>query len=72
MLFCSYTLRGKISDERKIKLRFELEVCQLPKHRSAVGIRRKRLQGDAWYYKRVCEEVLRQASIDPPPTFKYE
>ena len=26
-----------------------------------VGIRRKRLKGDAWAYKRVCEEVLRLA-----------
>lgn len=23
-----------------------------------VGIRRKRLKGDSWFYKKVCEEVL--------------
>lgn len=29
-----------------------------------VGIRRKRLKGDAWVYKRVCEEVLALAAED--------
>ncbi|KAG8200582.1 hypothetical protein JTE90_000652 [Oedothorax gibbosus] len=42
-----YTLRGKISEGKRIRLRFELEVCQLPKHH-AVGVRRTRLEGDAW------------------------
>lgn len=45
---------------------FELEVCLIqtcaPNTRNPppplVGIRRKRLKGDAWCYKRVCEEVL--------------
>ncbi|GIY28700.1 maternal embryonic leucine zipper kinase [Caerostris darwini] len=47
-----FTLCGKICEGKKIKLRFELEVCQLPKHQHAVGVKRKRLQGDAWHYKR--------------------
>lgn len=42
------------------KLSFELEVCRVPRL-DVVGIRRKRLKGDAWIYKRVCEEVLRLA-----------
>lgn len=42
---------------------FELEVCYLPtiglaKEIASLGIRRKRLKGDAWCYKRVCEQVL--------------
>lgn len=40
---------------------FELEVCLLEgisDVKPMVGIRRKRLKGDAWVYKRVCEEVL--------------
>ncbi|XP_043270307.1 maternal embryonic leucine zipper kinase-like isoform X2 [Venturia canescens] len=40
---------------------FELEVCLLEgisDVKPLVGIRRKRLKGDAWVYKRVCEEVL--------------
>ncbi|KFM82499.1 Maternal embryonic leucine zipper kinase, partial [Stegodyphus mimosarum] len=59
-----YILRGKICNGKKIQLRFELEVCQLPKHQLAVGVRRKRLEGDAWYYKKVCEEILRLALLD--------
>lgn len=42
------------------KLNFELEVCRVPRL-NVVGIRRKRLKGDAWIYKKVCEEVLRLA-----------
>lgn len=40
---------------------FELEVCLLEigtNDKRLVGIRRKRLKGDAWVYKRVCEEIL--------------
>ena len=46
---------------------FELEVCLLEgvsKDKLLVGIRRKRLKGDAWVYKRVCEEVLALAAED--------
>lgn len=31
---------------------------------TVVGIRRKRLKGDSWRYKNVCEEVLALAAID--------
>ncbi|XP_075544061.1 maternal embryonic leucine zipper kinase-like [Dermacentor variabilis] len=54
-----YTLRGKVRDEwGKVKLTFELEVVQVQQP-ELLGIRRKRLTGDAWHYKRVCEEVLK-------------
>ncbi|XP_054002994.1 maternal embryonic leucine zipper kinase-like [Hylaeus anthracinus] len=46
---------------------FELEVCLLEgvsNNKLLVGIRRKRLKGDAWVYKRVCEEVLALAAED--------
>nr|XP_050844638.1 maternal embryonic leucine zipper kinase-like isoform X2 [Vespula vulgaris] len=46
---------------------FELEVCLLEgisEDKLLVGIRRKRLKGDAWVYKRVCEEVLALAAED--------
>ncbi|XP_066974085.1 maternal embryonic leucine zipper kinase-like [Macrobrachium rosenbergii] len=56
-----YTLRGKVRDDvGGAKLSFELEVCRVPRL-DVIGIRRKRLKGDAWIYKRVCEEVLRLA-----------
>jgi maternal embryonic leucine zipper kinase len=58
-----YILRGKISDPSGLaKLSFELEVCKIP-NLNLVGIRRKRLKGDAWCYKKVCEEVLRMAAV---------
>lgn len=34
------------------------------KSSTLVGIRRKRLKGDAWKYKNVCEEVLALAATD--------
>ncbi|XP_024886388.1 maternal embryonic leucine zipper kinase-like [Temnothorax curvispinosus] len=46
---------------------FELEVCLLeidPNGKRLVGIRRKRLKGDAWVYKRVCEEILALTAED--------
>lgn len=54
-----YALRGKIRDEwGSVRLAFELEVVHVPQP-GLLGIRRKRLTGDAWLYKHVCEEVLR-------------
>ncbi|XP_014261911.1 maternal embryonic leucine zipper kinase-like [Cimex lectularius] len=70
-IFCKnkgFTLRGKIEDHKatgglgSCKLYFELEVCLVrPSENSEpiVGIRRKRLKGDAWCYRKVCEEVLK-------------
>jgi len=61
-----YILRGKITDPSGLaKLSFELEVCRIP-NLNVVGIRRKRLKGDAWCYKKVCEEVLRMTAAGGP------
>lgn len=38
-------------------MEFELEVCQLSKL-EVVGVRRQRLKGDAWVYKRLVEDIL--------------
>jgi len=58
-----YILRGKFRDASGLaKLSFELEVCRIPTL-NVIGIRRKRLKGDAWCYKKVCEEVLRLAAV---------
>jgi len=60
-----YILRGKITDPSGLaKLSFELEVVRIP-NLNVVGIRRKRLKGDAWCYKKVCEEVLRMTAAGP-------
>lgn len=47
---------------------FELEVCLIKNvaEKPVVGIRRKRLQGDAWMYKQVCEEILALAAKQLP------
>ncbi|XP_053226380.1 maternal embryonic leucine zipper kinase isoform X3 [Podarcis raffonei] len=45
------------SDFGKVTMQFELEVCQLSKP-EGVGIRRQRLKGDAWVYKRLVEDIL--------------
>lgn len=59
-----YTIRGKVRDDvGGAKLSFELEVCKVSRL-DIIGIRRKRLKGDAWIYKRVCEEVLRLAQTN--------
>ncbi|XP_039275987.1 maternal embryonic leucine zipper kinase [Nilaparvata lugens] len=64
-----FTLRGKVEEDdsqaNHFKLSFELEVCLMPSPAGdsansapLVVIRRKRLKGDAWCYKKICEEVL--------------
>ena len=44
---------------------FSHQVCRIP-NLNVVGIRRKRLKGDAWCYKKVCEEVLRLTAAGGP------
>ncbi|KAJ7382168.1 hypothetical protein OS493_036601 [Desmophyllum pertusum] len=58
-----YTLRCKSIDDRgKVLLEFEMEVCLIPKM-DMIGIRRKRMKGDTWAYKKVCEELLSSAKL---------
>lgn len=58
-----YLLRCKKMDARgRTKVSFDLEVCMLPKM-DLVGISRKRLKGDTWEYKRLCQEILDKAKI---------
>ncbi|KAL8202887.1 UNVERIFIED_CONTAM: hypothetical protein K2H54_029184 [Gekko kuhli] len=45
------------SDFGKVTMQFELEVCHLGKS-EVVGIKRQRLKGDAWVYKRLVEDIL--------------
>lgn len=61
-----FVLRGKlksdVADKEKLKLSFELEICLVPSMNKenvpVVAIKRKRLKGDSWMYKKICEEIL--------------
>ncbi|KAM6229968.1 maternal embryonic leucine zipper kinase isoform 2-T2 [Porphyrio hochstetteri] len=58
-----YTLKCQTrSDFGKVTMAFELEVCQLSRPQ-AVGIRRQRLKGDAWVYKRLMEDILSSCQV---------
>ncbi|KAG9486551.1 maternal embryonic leucine zipper kinase isoform X2 [Eleutherodactylus coqui] len=58
-----YTLKCKTqSDFGKVTMQFELEVCQLNKP-DVIGIRRQRLKGDAWVYKRLVEDILSSCKV---------
>ncbi|CAH1405865.1 unnamed protein product [Nezara viridula] len=68
-----YLIRGKIAgpsdkDIKSCKLSFELEICLIQpsatKKETIIGIKRKRLKGDAWCYKKVCEQILNLTSSD--------
>lgn len=55
--------KGTLTYDTPVKNVFELENSE--NFRSGlVGIRRKRLKGDAWCYKKVCEEVLALTDSD--------
>jgi maternal embryonic leucine zipper kinase len=56
-----YSLRISVCDDwGKVKLSFDLEVVQLKNKQ--MGIRRKRVKGDTWHYKKYCEDVIRSTS----------
>ncbi|XP_054773477.2 maternal embryonic leucine zipper kinase-like [Lytechinus pictus] len=58
-----YTLRCKKQDSKgKTVLSFDMEVCRLPQM-DMVGIRRKRLKGDTWEYKRMCQTILEHSRL---------
>ncbi|XP_059169005.1 maternal embryonic leucine zipper kinase-like [Physella acuta] len=58
-----YSLRCTVMDDwGHTKLAFDLEVCALPKN-SFLGVHRKRVKGDLWYYKRLCEDILRTSGF---------
>lgn len=59
----NYTLRCTVMDDwGHVKLAFDLEVCILPKQ-SQVGVCRKRVKGDMWHYKKLCEDILATARL---------
>ena len=62
-LLLSYLLRCKMTDDfGNVKLAFDLEVVSLHKT-SVVGVYRKRIKGDSWSYKSVCEDILQRAKL---------
>ncbi|XP_069123059.1 maternal embryonic leucine zipper kinase-like isoform X1 [Argopecten irradians] len=53
-----YTLRCTVTDDwGKVKLAFDMEVCAIPKM-PYIGVCRKRVKGDTWHYKKLCEDIL--------------
>ncbi|KAJ8247793.1 hypothetical protein GJAV_G00250600 [Gymnothorax javanicus] len=58
-----YTLKCRTrSDFGKVTMQFELEVCVLTRP-EVVAIRRQRLKGDAWVYKRLVEDILSTSRV---------
>ncbi|XP_052814411.1 maternal embryonic leucine zipper kinase-like isoform X1 [Mya arenaria] len=58
-----YTLRCTVADDwGRVKLAFDLEVCAMPKT-AQVGVARKRVKGDLWHYKKLCEDILNTAKL---------
>ncbi|XP_069631886.1 maternal embryonic leucine zipper kinase isoform X2 [Haliaeetus albicilla] len=58
-----YTLKCQTqSNFGKVTVAFELEVCRLSKSEE-VGIRRQRLKGDTWLYKRLIEDILSSCQV---------
>ncbi|KFD54808.1 hypothetical protein M514_04242 [Trichuris suis] len=58
-----WTVRGKARDATgRVYLTVEFEVVRVDSI-DMVGVRRKRLNGDSWLYKRICEDVLNLANL---------
>ncbi|WKY04281.1 hypothetical protein Q1695_005347 [Nippostrongylus brasiliensis] len=58
-----WKISGKQKDRAGHALTVELEVVVV-ENMGKIGIRRKRLCGDAFLYKKVCEQILRMAGLD--------
>ncbi|KAK6027268.1 kinase domain protein [Ostertagia ostertagi] len=58
-----WKISGKQKDKAGHSLTVELEVVVV-ENMGKIGIRRKRLCGDAFLYKKVCEQILRMAALD--------
>jgi len=66
-VWCRYTLRCTMADDwGKVQLAFDLEVVKVTVNKVAplTGVCRKRVKGDAWHYKKLCEDILRVASTN--------
>jgi len=64
-VFCRWTISVKIcNDWGKLNLAFDLEVCKLLKS-NVICVRRKRVKGDSWHYKKYCDDIL--ASVMQKP-----
>jgi maternal embryonic leucine zipper kinase len=58
-----FSLRINVCDDwGKVKLSFDLEIVQLKN--KELGIRRKRVKGDTWHYKKYCEDVIKSANLN--------
>ncbi|KHJ90493.1 hypothetical protein OESDEN_09664, partial [Oesophagostomum dentatum] len=58
-----WKISGRQKDKAGHALTVELEVVVV-ENIGKIGIRRKRLCGDAFLYKKVCEQILRMAGLD--------
>ncbi|XP_038061168.1 maternal embryonic leucine zipper kinase-like isoform X2 [Patiria miniata] len=58
-----YTLRCKKQDFKgRTVLSFDMEICRLP-NLDLIGIRRQRLKGDTWDFKRVSQQIMDLAKL---------
>lgn len=62
----NYTLRCCVpsykKDAKMKTIEFNLEICILP-HVDMIGVRRKRLKGDVWEYKRICDHIFKATRL---------
>ena len=57
-----FSLRISVCDDwGRVKLSFDLEIVQMKDKK--LGIRRKRVKGDTWHYKKYCEDVIKSAKL---------
>ena len=54
---CSVATAGMVATAKLHDLEFEVEVCRLP-NLQVVGLRCKRLVGDAWEYKEALSNII--------------
>lgn len=69
MLGCEINFRWKISGKRRdefnrlMTVELEVVLIEMGDRERLVGVKRRRLNGDAFLYKKVCEQVLQLAGL---------
>jgi len=61
-----YTFRCKSTEDSpessKARLQFEIEICQI-KGLSMIGVKFKRLAGDVWEYRNMCQNIMAMTKL---------
>jgi len=60
-----YKLKGFVfeCEDKETGIKFEMEICKIKGTDGWNGVRLKRMRGDLWLYKDLCQKILAKAKL---------